>query len=456
MDIAKKKVDMVSGSLFVNIFKFSLPFMLTAILQQLYNAADVAVVGRFAGREALAGVGTAGPISSLIINLVLGLSVGVSVTIGRALGANDEKTAHKIVHTSLSLSIICGAVISLIGIIFAEPLLKMIDVPDNVLPQAKIYMQITFCGKIPVLMYNFSAAILRAKGDTKKPLYIVMISGIINVALNLVFVIYFGMAADGVALATVISQIFNASAAVFFLRKSNDCTDCTKLFFSKLHVYKEELINIVKIGVPSAVQSIVFSVANVLIQSGVNSFGDATIAGNAASGNIGNFYYVALNTLYQASVAFVSQNMGAKQYDRIKKIVGVCLVYVTIVWIIEVLITLFFAETLISLYAPGDEEAIKWGVLKLTMVGTTYGLCGMMEVMSGALRGIGYSTASMVISILGVCGIRILWILTVFATVGTFTSLIISLPLSWIGTFILHTSFFIFVTRPHRLVTRAS
>lgn len=453
MSSASKKVDMLSGSLFVNIFKFSLPFMLTALLQQLYNAADVAVVGRFAGREALAGVGTAGPISSLIINLVLGLSVGVSVTIGRALGAKEDDTAHKIVHTAISLSIICGAFISAIGIFFAEPLLRMIDVPENVLPQAKLYMQITFCGKIPVLMYNFSAAILRAKGETKKPLYIVMVSGVINVVLNLIFVICFDMAADGVALATVISQIFNATAAVFFLKRS---TDCTRLFFKKLHVYKRELITIVKIGVPSAVQAIVFSVANVLIQSCVNGFGDATIAGSSASNNIGSFYYVALNTFYQASVAFVSQNMGAKQYGRIKKIVGVCQVYVVVVWAIEFLITVFFAETLIGIYAPGDVEAIKWGVLRLTMVGTTYGLCGMMEVMSGALRGLGYSTASMIISILGVCGIRVLWILTVFKAVGTFESLIVSLPLSWIGTVILHTSFFIFVSRPHRLVSHSN
>lgn len=453
MSLQAKKVDMVSGSLFLNIFKFSMPFMLTAILQQLYNAADVAVVGRFAGREALAGVGTAGPIASLIINLVLGLSVGVSVTIGRALGAKDNNAAHRIVHTALSLSVLCGAFISVIGIVFAEPLLRLIDVPENVLPQAKIYMQITFCGKIAVLMYNFSAAILRAKGETKKPLYIVMVSGIINVVLNLIFVICFDMAADGVALATVISQIFNASAAVFFLKRSNDCT---RLYFKKLHVYRDELINIIKIGIPSAIQSIVFSVANVLIQSGVNRFGDATIAGSSASNNIGSFYYVALNTFYQAAVAFVSQNMGAKQYSRINKIVGVCLLYVIVVWIIECLITVLFAESLIGLYAPGDAEAIKWGVTRLTMVGTTYGLCGMMEVMSGALRGLGYSTASMIISILGVCGIRILWILTVFEAVGTFESLIISLPLSWIGTLVLHTSFFIFVSRPHRLVSRAS
>lgn len=452
MSSKTKKVEMCSGSLFANILKFSVPFMLTAILQQLYNAADVAVVGRYAGREALAGVGTAGPLSSLIINLVLGMSVGVSVTIGRALGAKDDDAAHKIVHTAITLAVVLGAIVSAIGIIFAEPLLRLIDVPENVLPQSKMYMQITFSGKIFVLLYNFSAAILRSKGDTKKPLYIVMTSGVINVALNLIFVICFGMAADGVALATVISQIFNAVAALYFLHSSNDST---RLYFKKLHIYKSELLNIIKIGVPSAIQSITFSLSNVIIQSGVNSFGDATIAGNSASGNIGNFYYVALNTLYQAAVAFVSQNMGARNYKRIKKIVGVCLFYVGVIWLIEVSVTLLFAEKLISIYAPGDYEAIKWGVLKLTMIGTTYGLCGMMEVMSGALRGLGYSMVSMIVSIVGVCGIRIAWVLTVFAAVGTFESLVVALPLSWIGTFTMHSICFLFVSREHRLISRA-
>ncbi len=451
MSTNAKKIDMCSGSLFINIFKFALPFMLTGVLQQLYNAADVAVVGRYAGREALAGVGTAGPISALIINLVLGMSVGVSVTIGRALGAKDNDSVHRIVHTSLSLSVIFGALVTVIGVCFAEPLLRMIDVPENVLPHAKIYMQITFLGKIPVLIYNFGAAILRSKGDTKKPLYIVMTSGVINVVLNLIFVICFGMKADGVALATVISQIFNAVLILVFLIRSNDST---KLIIKKLKVYKEEFINIVKIGIPSAIQSMVFSLANVIIQSGVNSFGDATIAGNSASGNIGNFLYVALNTFYQASVAFVSQNMGARNYGRIKKIVGVCLLYVIIVWVIEAVISILFAEKLIGIYAPGDREAIIMGVKKLTMVGTTYGLCGMMEVMSGALRGLGYSMASMLISVIGVCGIRIVWVMTVFKAVGTFESLVVSLPLSWIGTFILHSLFFLYVSRYHRLISR--
>lgn len=450
---ASKNVDMLSGSLFVNIFKFSLPFMLTGILQQFYNAADVAVVGRYAGRAALAGVGTAGPVNALLVNLALGMSVGVSVTIGRSLGAKDEKTTHKIVHTSILLALVAGAVITLLGVTFAETLLRMIDVPEGeVLKQSVTYLRIIFLGKIPVLVYSFGAAILRAKGDTKKPLYIVMISGVINVVLNLFFVLGFNMQSDGVAYATVISQIFNAVSVIYLLSKSSDVT---KLDLRKLRFYKDEVINIVKIGIPSSIQSMTFSVANVIIQSGVNSFGDATIAGNSASGNIGNFLYVALNTFYQASVAFVSQNMGARNYNRIKKIVGVCLFYCGVVWLIECVVTLLFAESLIGIYTPDDPEALKWGVMKLTTVGTTYGLCGMMETMSGALRGLGYSTASMLISIIGVCGIRIVWVYAVFGTIGTFTSLILCLPVSWIGTLLLHSAFFIYVSRPHRLISRA-
>ena len=452
MATASKKVDMISGSLFVNIFKFALPFMLTGLLQQFYNAADVIVVGRYAGRAALAGVGTSGSINSLIINLVLGLSVGISVTIGRSLGAKDDKTTHKIVHTGMMLALVCGAFVTVVGVVFAEPLLKLIDAEGEVLQQATIYLRILFLGKTFVLIYNFGAAMLRAKGETKKPLYIIMISGIINVVLNIIFVRFFGMAADGVALATVISQIFNATSVIYFLVKSEDST---RLYIRKLKIYKEELINIIKIGVPSAIQSITFALSNTIVQRGVNSLGDVIIAGNSASNNIGNFLYVALNTFYQATVAFVSQNMGARRFDRIKKIVGVSLIYCVITWAIEAGIVLLLAKVFIGFYAPEDAEVIAAGVFKLTLIGSLYGLCGLMETMSGALRGLGYSTSSMIISIIGVCGIRITWVMTVFAHQGTFASLIMCMPLSWLGTFLLHSALFLYVSRRHRLVSRA-
>lgn len=444
MGTRAREIDMCSGPLFMKILRFSLPFMMTALFQHLYNAADVIIVGRYAGQEALAGVGTTSSITTLILNLFLGMSVGVSVVLGRAIGERNGKKVHDIVHTSILVSVLGGAIISFIGIFFAKPLLTLIDVPENVMPQAKIYMQIIFAGKIPALLFNFGSAILRSKGDTKRPFYIVSISGIINVVLNMFFVIKLGMKADGVALATIISQIFTAVAIVYLLCNEQDDS---KLFFKKLKIHKACLIDIMKIGIPSGIQSMIFSLANVIIQTSVNGFGSAAIAGSAASNNIGNFLYSALNTFYQASVTFVSQNVGAKRYDRINRIIGCCLIDVTIVWIIEILITVFAGEFLISIYAPGDTEAIKMGVIRLSIVGCTYGLCGFMEVMSGVLRGLGHSVWSMVSSITGVCGIRILWVFTVFRALKTFESLFIAFPMSWIGTTAMHFTLYLFARR---------
>lgn len=434
--MASKKVDMLQGSLFKNILSFAIPFMLTAFIQHLYNAADVMVVGRYAGREALAGVGTTGSITNLIINFVLGFSVGISVTLGRAIGAKDTERIRKTVHTAISMSIICGAVVSVIGIVLAEPLLKLIDVPDNVMPQAKIYMQIIFAGKIPSLIYNFGAAILRANGETKKPMYIVLVSGVINVILNLIFVIGFSMQADGVALATVISQVFTAVAIIYMLIKRNDDI---RLDLKKIRLHTEQLLDIIKIGLPSGLQSIVFSLSTVLVQSSINSFGDAVIAGSSAAANLGNFYNAGVNTFYQASVSFVSQNMGAKQYRRIDKIILWCLLDVVFVWIIEVAVTLFFGEALVTLYAPDDPLAVEMGMVRMMSVNLFYGFLGYMNVMCGALRGMGRSTVALVSSVAGVCGIRILWILTVFKKIGTLSSLYLCFPLSWLGTAIFHT-----------------
>lgn len=431
MRLKSKNVDMVNGPLFKNIWRFTVPFMLTGLLQIFYNAADVMVVGRYGGQEALAGVGTTGALTTLILNFIIGLSVGVSVTLGQALGAKDYDGAEKIVHTAMLLCFFGGAVVSVIGIVFAESLLSLIDVPADVMPQAKIYMQIIFAGKIPALVYNFGSAILRAKGDTKRPLYIVTVSGIINVILNLFFVIKLGMKADGVGLATVISQVFTAVAILYCL-----CTEegCTRLFFRKIRMHKKEALRIVKIGLPSGIQSMVFNLANVIIQSGVNSFGSVTIAGNSAATSVGGFYYCALNSISQTAVAFVSSNKGAGKFDRIKKVVRYCMIDVAIVWAVEILITIFAAEFLVGLYVPGNEAALSIGVSRHMIIGCSYGLCGIMEVASGALRGMGKSFITMMVAIIGVCGIRIVWVLFFFPLIGTYTSLVISLPLSWIVT----------------------
>lgn len=435
------KIEMCSGPLFKNIIRFTVPFMLTAFLQHLYNAADVIVVGRYAGEEALAGVGTTSSLTTLILNMFLGLSVGVSVSLGRALGANNNDDIHKIVHTAIPLSVISGSVVSFIGVVFAEPLLELIDVPDNVMPQAKIYMQIIFAGQIPSLIYNFGAAILRAKGDTKRPLYIVTATGLINVLLNLWFVAGFGMQADGVALATTISQIISAVVILVMLCNQQDST---RLFLNKLRMCKKQLAEIFRIGIPSGFQGIIFSLSNVLIQSSVNSFNSsAAMAGSAAASNVGSFYYVAINSFYQASVTFISQNFGANNLKRIPQIIRCCFIGEVFVWVIEILVTLFAGEFLVGIYAPGNAEAVIMGVKRLMIIGCTYGICGFMEVMSGALRGIGYSFTSMVSSVAGVCGVRILWIFTVFRAFKSFETLYSCYPVSWLITLALHSALFV-------------
>ncbi|MBE7046015.1 MAG: MATE family efflux transporter [Ruminococcaceae bacterium] len=436
-----KSIDMCSGPLFVNIFKFTIPFVLTALLQNMYHAADVIVVGRYAGQEALAGVGTTGSISALILNFFVGISLGVSVTLGRALGEKNKNKIHEIIHTAIMLSLMCGLFVSVFGVIFAHPLLEMIRVPDNVMPQAKIYMQIVFIGNIPNLLYTFSAAILRAKGDTRRPFYIVSLSGIINVILNLIFVLQFRMKAAGVALATVISQTVSAVIITVILVKEEDYT---RLYISRLKVYRDRLFDILKVGIPTGMQSVFFSVSNVMVQTAINGFGSAMIAGNAAADNIGHFYYVAVNSFSHGAVAFVSQNLGARNYKRINKIVAYCLLDVLIVWIIEIIITLSCAENLIRIYAPNDIEAIKMGIIRVTIVCSTYGLCGLMDVMSATLRGLGYALGDMIISVVCICGLRILWIFTVFKMIGTPEALFMSYPVTWVITFIMYSLLYLY------------
>lgn len=431
MNTKSKKIDMCSGSLFKNILLFSVPLMLSSMLQLLYNAADVIVVGRFAGEQALAGVGTSGSIMSLSLNFFVGISGGVTVAMGRAVGEKNNTKTHRVVHTAISLSLIAGLILTLFGAYFAKNLLGLMDVPEDVLPQAIIYTRIMFFGTVPSMVYNFGSGLLRALGDTKRPLYIVSVSGVINVVLNLIFVLCFKMQADGVALATIISQTFSAIMIVILLLRQNDSS---RLIISKLRIYKEQLLLILRIGIPSGMQGIVFSLSNVIIQSSINSFGSATIAGSAAAANIGTFIYMALNTFSQSSMAFVSQNIGAKKYDRIDKIVRYCAAYVLIFGTATMLITIFFGKLLLKIYLPDNPEALKYGYVYMSIILTTYSLCGLMEVLTGALRGLGASFLSMIASIVGICGIRIGWIFTAFKAYHTLEMLYISYPISWLAT----------------------
>ncbi len=440
MLVKSKNVEMTSGSLFKNIWRFALPLMLTNVLQQLYSAADTVVVGRYAGRIALAGVGSSSSITNMILSLLLGLSMGVSVVVGREMGAKNDKNVSRIVHTAMAVALTGGAIVSLIGICFAEFFLSLIDVPTDVMPQAKIYMQIIFAGKIPAFIYNYGSAILRAKGDSKRPLYIVTISGIMNVALNCFFVIVCGMQADGVALATVISQIFTAVSVVILLCRENDAT---KLFFSKIKVHIKWLSQLLRIGVPLGIQHMVFAFSNTIIHASVNSFENAAmIAGSSAASSIGNFYSSAMSAFASAAVTFTSQNIGAKKYERIKKIRFCCLADVVIVGVFIAALTAFAGKFLIGIYAPGDAETIKYGVIRLTITGYTITTLGFMNVMSRMLLGCGWSVSSMIISVVGVCGFRIMWVLTIFEQIRRFDVLMLAMPVSWLGTTLIHFVFF--------------
>ena len=440
-------MDMVHGPLWGKIFKFAGLFMITAFLQHLYNAADVVVVGRFAGQKALAGVGTCTSLVNLFLNFVLGFSAGATIVLGQAIGADDKEEISKVSHTALAIAIIFGIVVLIICNLFAKQMLNMIDVPQNVMPQAYLYLRIITIGFIPSLVYNFGAAILRAKGDSKRPLYIVLVSGIINVLLNLFFVCVLKMKADGVAIATVISQIFTAVAVLYILCNE---VDEARIFVKKIRIYKEPFLKIVRYGLPSGIQSSVYSISAVLIQSSINGFGSAAIAGSAATTSITEFYNSMVNSMYQAAIVFISQNFGAKKFDRIKKTTYICITYVVLIGLIQSAITFFAGEFLAGIYIKNDPAAFEMAMRKLNTVGYTYTLLGFMNIMSGSLRGMGASFINMITSIIGVCGIRILWILTVFRAIGTFEALFLCYPVSWFGTMLMHLSMYIMLFKKEK------
>ncbi len=429
-------IDMVNGSVFKSMVAFVIPLILGNILQLLYNAADIIVVSRFAGSTAMASVGATGSLCSLIISLFIGLTAGASVVVSRCFGARDEKGVHKAVHTSIALGIVAGIVASAIGILCSGYFLRLMGTPEGeVLDGAILYMKIYFMGIPAALIYNFGASILRATGDTRRPLYILAFSGIVNVVLNLVFVIDFHMSVDGVAIATAVSNYISATSVICILlrEKGAHCLNLKKLKF-----YKNELVSIIKIGIPAGVQSSLFAVANTLIQSSVNTFGTAAIAGAAASGNIEGFVYTAMNAFYQAAITGVSQNYGAKNEIGLRKTVKVCAASVAVVGFSLGLATVIFARPLLGIYIVDSKEAIDFGLTRMLFVGLPYFLCGVMEVQAGQLRGLGYSTTAMINSLVGACGFRILWIMLVLPLNHTPEVLFLCWPISWILVIIMH------------------
>lgn len=428
------EIDMCDGPLLSKILLFSVPLMMSGILQLLFNAADIIVVGRFAGSSALAAVGSTSSLINLLINVFVGLSVGVNVLVAKYYGGQREKDMSETVHTAVLTSLLSGLFLVILGGIAARPLLHLMGTPDDVLDQAVLYMRIYFLGMPVLMVYNFGAAILRAIGDTRRPLYFLFMAGVVNVALNLFFVIGLGMGVDGVGWATVISEHVSA---LLVLKSLMEAPGALKLNLKELRIHPKKLKRIVKIGLPAGMQGAIFSISNVLIQSSVNSFGSIAMAGNTASANIEGFVYTAMNAVYQTNLSFTSQNLGGRKYSRINRIMYICLAVVTVVGI-TLGITAVLAGDLLLGICSSDAQVLRYGMLRLEIICGTYFLCGIMDCMVGSLRGLGYSVIPMFVSLTGACGFRVLWVFTVFAAYRSLDVLYLSYPVSWAITAIAH------------------
>ncbi len=437
------EMDMCEGPLLGKMLKFYFPLMASSMLQLIFNAADVIVVGRFAGSEALAAVGSTSALINLLTNLFIGLSVGANVMVARYYGAKQDDELSDMVHTAMLTALISGAILTTVGLSLSAPLLTLMGTTKEALPLAVIYMRIYFCGMPFMMLYNFGAAILRAIGDTKRPMIFLLIAGVINFVLNLIFVIFFNMSVAGVALATIIAQGISA----FLVCRCLFIADgAYKLILSKLHINKEKFLKMIGIGLPAGVQGILFSISNVLIQSSVNTFDTIAVAGNTTGQNLEGFVYMAMNAFTQTALSFSGQNYGAKKYKRILKVLGIALVCVSIVGLVMGNLAVLFGKPLLGLYSK-DPEVIQYGVLRITYICTLYFLCGTMDVASGVMRGMGYSILPTIVSLTGACIFRIVWIFTVFRTVHSLPSLYISYPISWFLTTLAHIICFFIVYR---------
>ena len=440
------RMDMTEGPLTTKIIKFTIPVMLSGILQLLFNTADVIVVGRFTGKTALAAVGSTGSLINLLVSLFMGLSIGTNVLVARYQGAKDDKSVSETVHTSVALGIIGGFILLVIGVIATRPLLEMMATPEDVIEQSTLYMRILFLGMPLNLILNFGAAILRAIGDTKRPLYYLTIAGVINVILNILLVTVFSLGVAGVAIATVISEGVSCGLILLCLKHE---TGAIRLHLHKIKITTEKCIDIMKIGLPAGLQGCIFSISNVLIQSSVNSFGSTVMAGNTAASNIEGFVYVSMNSLHQTCISFTSQNFGAGKFKRIRKVLINCLIIVAITGLVLGNSAYFFGKFLLSAY-NNEAEVISYGLIRLSIISTMYFLCGLMDVMVGAMRGIGYSILPMIVSLVGACGLRIVWIYTVFVKFRTLDILFISYPVTWTITFLSHLVCYYIVTRKYK------
>ena len=430
------EIDMCNGPILRKMMVFALPLMCSGVLQLLFNAADVIVVGRFAGDNSMAAVGSNAALINLLTNLFIGLSVGANVLAARCFGAKRERALRATVHTSMLLALCSGVVLMAAGALGARQILIWMQTPAAVLELAAVYLRIFFLGMPAMMVYNFGAALLRAKGDTRRPLYFLMLAGVVNVALNLLLVIQFRLDVAGVAIATVVSQCISAVLVTVCLMRERDAF---RLELSALRIHKDQLVGILRVGLPAGVQGVIFSLSNVVIQSSINSLGEIVMAGSAAAANIEGFVYMAMNAVYQATMSFTSQNAGAGRLDRVNRILLTGQGCVTATGVVLGVGAWMVGRQLLGVYTD-DPAVVEAGFVRLGIVCMPYFICGMMDTMVGALRGIGYSVMPMIVSLMGACVLRLVWIATIFQIPQCHTPECVywSYPVSWAITLLVH------------------
>ena len=444
MKVRNEALDIVNGPLMGNLFAFAVPLMFSQLLQILFNAADTIVVGKFAGESALAAVGATGSIVFLLTSMFNGLSTGSNVIIARCLGMRDEKKIEEAVHTSITLALVCGVFLTAAGILLAPVLLRLMNTPEAFIHLSVLYMRIYFGGVIFLLLYNFASAVLRSKGDTKRPLYFLMFSGVINVLLNLFTVIVLHMAVAGVAIATVVSE---AISAFLVCRALMTEEDATHLDVHKLRADREVVKEILRIGVPAGLSGVVFALSNVVIQSSINSFNSTSVvAGNSAGANIESFVYIGMFAFSQAAITFTSQCLGARRKDRIRPIMRTTMFLTCVSAGLISFLLYFFGPQLLRLYT--DEQAVAdVGMVRIYWVARLLVLNGVMDIFINSMRGMGYSAAPTAVMLAGICGVRLAWIWLVFPAMGTLESIYMCYPISWLITSAVEYVLWLFVYR---------
>lgn len=448
----KKSIDMTEGPFLKKMFFFAIPIVLTGFLQNFYNAADLVVVSNFSNSDAplVGAIGCTAALTNLVLGLFMGLSVGAGVLSAHYIGAKKYKDVNAVLHTSAVLSVIFGLIIAVFGFIFAEDMLIAMGTSEEILPHATLYLKILFCGTPGSLLYNYIASILRSSGDSKRPLIFLAIAGLVNVIFNIFFVTVFGMDVDGVAASTIISQYLAAFMAVTYLMRQKGYLHFS---FKRLRIDVKKLKRLLYIGLPSGIQGSLFSLSNTLIQASMNSIdnvagaGGAMIDGFAATSNLENFVYIAMNAVYSVALTFVGQNVGAQKYKNVKKLSLYSIFLVTMFGVALGGFILIFQKQLLGLYGVTDGFSMEAAIMRIQIIIPTYFLCGMMEVLCGTLRALNKSVTSMIISITATAALRVLWVHTVFAFFGTGTSLFLSYPISWTLSILAHLIFIILTTK---------